>query len=132
MNCLSTITVQGRIGMEWGDLILRFIRAAGGAAAGIAALLTEGAFEKRQKPLRGLLKDTPLEADRSAAGCAGSLAYCDELALDRPSAPAPRLARWASAGAASGDNLTHGTLCQGPFWVMGLPTILASKKSSGR
>jgi hypothetical protein len=49
--------------MEWGNLILRFIRAAGvlaGAAAGIAALLKEGAFEKRQKPLRGLLKDTPL------------------------------------------------------------------------
>ena len=110
--------------MEWGDLILRFIRAAGGAAAGIAALLTEGAFEKRQKPLRGLLKDTPLEADRSAAGCAGSLAYCDELALDRPSAPAPRLARWASAGAASGDNLTHGTLCQGPFWVASGPSLM--------
>jgi hypothetical protein len=49
--------------MDWGDLTLRLVRGAGvlaGAAAGVAALLTEGAFERRQQPLQGLWKDTPL------------------------------------------------------------------------
>jgi hypothetical protein len=44
------------------DLILRCVRAAGalaGAAAGIAALLTEGAFTKREQPLKGRWEDTP-------------------------------------------------------------------------
>jgi hypothetical protein len=50
--------------MDWADLTLRAVRAFGaiaGAAAGIAALLTEGAFERRQQPLfTGRWKEFPL------------------------------------------------------------------------
>lgn len=48
--------------MDWSDLILRFIRAFGalvGALAGIAALLTDGAFVKREPPLLGRWRDFP-------------------------------------------------------------------------
>lgn len=49
--------------MDWLDLLLRLIRAIGalaGALAGIAALFTDGAFVKRERPLGGWLKGTPL------------------------------------------------------------------------
>jgi hypothetical protein len=48
--------------MDWSDLVLRLIRAAGALAsalAGIAALLTDGAFVKRDPPLDGRWKDFP-------------------------------------------------------------------------
>jgi hypothetical protein len=48
--------------MDWGDLGLRMLRAAGAIVsvlAGIAALLTEGAFTKRDPPISGRWKDFP-------------------------------------------------------------------------
>ncbi len=48
---------------HWSDLGLRLIRAAGALAsalAGLAALLTDGAFRKRTKPLGGWWQDLPL------------------------------------------------------------------------
>ena len=48
--------------MDWSDLLLRLIRAAGAltsALAGIAALLTDGAFIKRDPPLQGRWRDFP-------------------------------------------------------------------------
>jgi hypothetical protein len=53
---------MGDWNMEWGDLALRLVRAFGalaGAAAGIAALLTDGAFEKRRQAASGWWKDFP-------------------------------------------------------------------------
>ena len=49
--------------MQLGDLSLRLIRLAGmltSAAAGVAALLTDGAFVKRGTPLTGWLAGSPL------------------------------------------------------------------------
>jgi len=49
--------------MDWTDLGLRAIRASGALAsalAGVAALLTDGAFERRKIPLRGWLKNFPM------------------------------------------------------------------------
>jgi hypothetical protein len=48
--------------MDWSDLLLRVIRAAGAltsALAGIADLLTDGAFPKRARPPTGWYKDLP-------------------------------------------------------------------------
>jgi hypothetical protein len=53
--------------MDWSDLLLRFVRAAGvlaSALAGIAALLTDGAFPKRERPLTGWYKDLPFSEYR--------------------------------------------------------------------
>jgi hypothetical protein len=49
--------------MDWADLGLHAVRAAGALAsalAGVAALFTDGAFKKRPRPLGGWWKDSPL------------------------------------------------------------------------
>jgi len=56
--------------MDWGDFALRFVRALGALAAalaGIAALLTDGAFQKRQHPRRGWWAEFPLARYRVTA-----------------------------------------------------------------
>lgn len=52
------------MGMDWGDMMLRLIRAAGilaSTAAGIAALFTEGALKRRTQAGWRLWKGTPLD-----------------------------------------------------------------------